>query len=236
MRAGTVALAAMVQLFCAAVWPPRGGEGSVVETKVARSTVQFALRCDAPSGGALKLRHYFEHALASRISGHVALYMPADTRWSAANTWTRHRDRVTDDIDWPTVRVVVISGWGWDRFIPQRFHKAPPFRVVYLVQSFGRIDPRDSQFRHLANPAIRICVSGPLEAEELGGRRVGSPERPDSYNPGGYRQERLPGALQTGHPFAHRRLQDACHCARPSRVAYRVRNGRNHADGEGSKR
>ena len=141
----------------------RGRTGRGV--KVGRSTIQFAVRCGAPSGGALKLRHYFEHALASPILGHAAVHMPADTRWSAANTWIRHRDRVTDDIDWPTVRVVVISGWGWDRFIPQRFHKAPPFQVVYLVQSFGRIDPRDSQFRHLANPAIRICVSRPLEAE-----------------------------------------------------------------------
>lgn len=128
-----------------------------------RSIIQFAVRCSGPSGGALKLRHYFEHALASKFGARTALFMPEDTPWDAGNPWTPHRRRAQGAIDWSAVAVAVISGWGWDRFIPARFHAAPPFRIVYLVQSFGRIDPRDSQFRHLANPAIRICVSRPLE-------------------------------------------------------------------------
>ena len=128
-----------------------------------RSTIQFAVRCDSPGGGALKLRHYFEHVLASEVGDLAAAYMPEDTLWSAANPWNMHRNRVSHSIDWQRVAVMVISGWGWDRFVPERFHCAPPFRVVYLVQSFDRIDPCDSQFRYLAHPAIRICVSAPLE-------------------------------------------------------------------------
>ena len=128
-----------------------------------RSTLQFAVRCDAPGGGALKLRHYFEHVLNSELAEHLSLYMPEDTKWGDDNPWLRHRARVRHSIDWASVAVAVISGWGWDRFIPLRFHEAPPFRVVHLVQSFDRIDPKDSQFRHLANPAVRICVSAPLE-------------------------------------------------------------------------
>ena len=134
-----------------------------------RSIIQFAVRCAGPSGGALKVRHYFEHALdfehvlASEFGARTALFMPADTPWTAGNPWTPHRSRARSAIDWSAVAVAVISGWGWDRFIPARFHAAPPFRIIYLVQSFGRIDPRDSQFRHLANPATRICVSRPLE-------------------------------------------------------------------------
>lgn len=132
--------------------------------RYARRAVQFAVRAgDAPSGGALKLRHYFEHVLAGELAEHAALCMPQDTAWGDGNPWTRHRDRVRYAIDWTDVAVAVISGWGWDRFIPAQFHQAPPFHVVYLVQSFDRIDPRDSQFRHLANPAVRICVSAPLE-------------------------------------------------------------------------
>ena len=125
--------------------------------------VQFAVRSDGPSGGALKTRHYFEHALASDVARQVSLYMPEDTTWSDANPWYRHQSRATHLIDWESVKVCVISGWGWDRFIPTRFHTAPPFRVVHLIQSFDRVDPLDSQFRHLANPAVRICVSAPLE-------------------------------------------------------------------------
>ena len=150
---------------------------------------QFAVRCDGPSGGALKVRHYFEHALALPGAERVAVYMPADTRWTAANTWTPHRHRVTDEIDWEHVGVLVISGWGWDRFVPVRYHKAPPFRIVYLVQSFGRIDARQSGFRHLANPAIRICVSRPLEAEL---RRVGVANGPILNIPAGIEKDTFP--------------------------------------------
>ena len=57
---------------------------------------------------------------------------------------------------------MVISGYGWDRFIPDRFHANPPFRVVYLLQSFARLDPSDSQFEHLFHPAVRIAVSDSL--------------------------------------------------------------------------
>lgn len=130
-----------------------------------RSKVQFAVRCDGPSGGALKLRHYFDHVVASELAERVRLYMPEDTKWGDDNPWHAHRARVSDSIDWASAAVVVISGWGWDRFIPRRFHEAPPFRTIYLVQSFDRIDPDDSQFRHLANPATRICVSVPLGDE-----------------------------------------------------------------------
>ncbi len=128
-----------------------------------RSTIQFAVRCDAPSGGALKLLHYYEHALASEFGRHVIAFMPRDTDWSDSNPWIAYRRRVTHSIHWDSVAVVVISGWGWDRFIPKRFHAVPPFRVVYLVQSFEGIDPRDSRFRHLSNPAVRLCVGAPLE-------------------------------------------------------------------------
>ena len=128
-----------------------------------RSTIQFALRSGAPRGGPLKLRHYFEHVLASNLAAQARAYLPNDTRWNDTNPWTVHRHRVTHAIDWSQVAVMVISGLGWDRFIPERFHAAPPFHVVYLLQSFERLDPSDSQFRHLANPAVRICVSAPLE-------------------------------------------------------------------------
>ena len=121
------------------------------------------MRSDAPRGGPLKLRHYFEHVLASEFGDQAEAYLPQDTRWNSTNPWTVHRRRVTYAIDWSRVAVMVISGYGWDRFIPARFHAEPPFRVVYLLQSFERLDPSDSQFRHLAHPAVRICVSAPLQ-------------------------------------------------------------------------
>ena len=105
------------------------------------------MRSDAPGGGALKLRHYFEHVLSSELAEHACLYMPEDTAWSAANPWSAYRSRVSRSIDWESVAVRVISGWGWDRFIPARYHEAPPFRVIYLVQSFDRArkDPADTR-------------------------------------------------------------------------------------------
>ena len=110
----------------------------------------------------MKVRNYFEHVLASPFAERLRLCMPADTPWHEANPWLRYRERATSEIDWKSVGTLVISGWGWERFVPEGFHHGPPFRVVYLVQSFGCLNPRDSRFPHLTNPAIRICVSQPL--------------------------------------------------------------------------
>lgn len=130
-----------------------------------RFRVQFAVRSETPSGGGVKLRHYFEHVLASEMAEDACLYMPDNTKWDDSNPWSAYRARVCHSIDWARVAVVVISGWEWDRFIPTRFHKGAPFRIISLVQSFDQIVPGDSQFRHLANPAFRICVSMRLEIE-----------------------------------------------------------------------
>ena len=126
--------------------------------------IQFATRASQTSGGALKLRHYFEHA-QSLFPQKTKIYMPEDTPWTAYNLFTPHRNMVVHNIDWLVVSVMVISGWGWERFIPEKFHAAPPFQVIYLVQSFSKFTPQDSRFPSFANPAIRICVSEPLSAK-----------------------------------------------------------------------
>ena len=126
--------------------------------------ILFADQSSRPSGGTLKLCHYFEHAL-SLFPQTTKIYMPEDTPWTPCNLFAPHRNRVIHNIDWQTVSVMVISGWGWERFVPGNFHAAPPFQVIYLVQSFNKFRPRDSRFSGFANPAIRICVSEPLSTK-----------------------------------------------------------------------
>ena len=126
--------------------------------------ILFADQSSRPSGGTLKLRHYFEHAL-SLFPQTTKIYMPEDTLWTPCNLFAPHRNSVIHNIDWQTVSVMVISGWGWERFVPRNFHVAPPFQVIYLVQSFNKFRPQDSRFPGFANPAIRICVSEPLSTK-----------------------------------------------------------------------
>ena len=126
--------------------------------------ILFANQSSQPSGGTLKLRHYFEHAL-SLFPRKTNIYMPEETRWTPCNLFTPHRDRVIHNIDWETVSVMFISGWGWDKFIPVKFHAIPPFQVIYLVQSFNKFRRLDPRFPGFANPAIRICVSEPLSTK-----------------------------------------------------------------------
>ena len=122
--------------------------------------ILFADQSSRPSGGTLKLRHYFEHAL-SLFPSRTKIYMPEDTPWTPCNLFARHRNRVIHNIDWQTVSVMVISGWGWEWFVPGNFHAAPPFQVIYLVQSFNKFRPRDSRFSSF----VRICVSEPLSTK-----------------------------------------------------------------------
>ena len=125
-----------------------------------RNLIQFAIRCDKPSGGALKVRHYYEHA--REWSNNTAIYMPPDIELRASNPWFKYRHDVTRIIDWDKVNIMFISGWGWQRFIPHQYHFHRPFTVVYLVQHPRKLMPIDSRYHDLRKPAIRICYSGAL--------------------------------------------------------------------------
>ena len=47
--------------------------------------IQFAIKTDKPSGGALKVRHYYEHARALK-NCETSLCMPAETPWGVHNS------------------------------------------------------------------------------------------------------------------------------------------------------
>ena len=128
---------------------------------MARTIIQYASKASQISGGALKIRHYFEHAL-SLFPQRTRLYMPKDLVWTSENPFTAHRQKVVHNIDWSSVSTMVITGQGWEWFIPEKFHYQPPFRVIYLVQGFEKFLPHDPRFPSFRNPAIRICVSESL--------------------------------------------------------------------------
>lgn len=123
--------------------------------------ILFADQSSLPYGGTLKLLHYFEHSL-SLFPQKTKIYIPKDTPWTSYNLFTPHRNKVIHNIEWKNVTIMFLSGWGWERFIPAKYHASPPFRVIYLVQSFNKFRPEDSRYAGFANPAIRICVSRPL--------------------------------------------------------------------------
>lgn len=129
-----------------------------------RRIIQFAADPDVfISGGILKVCDYMKHALEFDALN-TRIYVPREnnlTSLSKSPLFTvRHRVQYT--IDWSEVAILVISGWGWERFVPAQFSDNPPFIILYIVQSFAKIDPLDRRFTNLKSPAIRICVSAPL--------------------------------------------------------------------------
>jgi len=121
----------------------------------------FAIKSVKPSGGALKVRHYYEHALSHK-NFNTLLYMPDDIDWHQSNPWYKYRDNVLPEIDWNVVDIVFISGWGWERFIPSKYHYESTFKVIYLVQHPSKLMPEFDRYKNLDKPATRICVSGAM--------------------------------------------------------------------------
>lgn len=126
-----------------------------------KKNILFALKCIKPSGGSLKVRHYFEHAMQYK-SLNALLYMPKDINWSISNPWFKYKDKILPEIDWSIVDIVFISGWGWERFIPQKYHYNRKFKVLYLVQHPSKLMPKFERYKNLDKPATRICVSRAL--------------------------------------------------------------------------
>ena len=123
-----------------------------------KKNILFALKCVKPSGGALKVRHYFEHSMKHK-SLNSLLFMPKDIDWNSSNPWFIYKDKIIPEIDWSIIDIVFISGWGWERFIPRKYHYTNNFKVIYLVQHPSKLMPSFKRYEDLKKPATRICVS-----------------------------------------------------------------------------
>lgn len=117
------------------------------------------------SGALLKICDYMEHSLEFDALN-TRIYVPRENDFPSLpeSPLFTVRHRIQHSIDWPQVAVMVIYGWGWERFIPAQFSDNPPFIIFYIVQSFARLDPSDKRFTNLKSPAVRICVSAPLRS------------------------------------------------------------------------
>lgn len=126
-----------------------------------KKNILFALKCIKPSGGALKVRHYYEHALRHKDVTPL-LYMPDDIVWKESNPWYQYKDCILPEVNWDEVDLVFISGWGWERFIPTQYHYKSHFKVIYLVQHPSKLMSNYDRYQDLDKPATRICVSEAL--------------------------------------------------------------------------
>lgn len=126
-----------------------------------KKNIIFAIRCKKPSGGALKVRHYYEHAKSYKDLN-TLLFMPNDIDWQPSNPWFKYKDSNIAEINWDIIDIAFISGWGWERFIPEKYHYESQFKVIYLVQHPSKLMPEYDRYNYLDKPATRICVSDAL--------------------------------------------------------------------------
>lgn len=124
--------------------------------------ILFSIRCTGPSGGAIKMRDYYNHTQHSDAFT-PNIYIPENNIWGEANPW--------EDLKYSTegvsaareAQALFISGFGWDRFIPREYYSNSPKPIIYLVQGLFKLNPEHTIYSHFSKRAIRICVSPEIE-------------------------------------------------------------------------
>jgi glycosyltransferase involved in cell wall biosynthesis len=119
--------------------------------------VLFANRCEFPSGGCIKMRDYFRHALTAP-GWDAKVYIPPDNFIGPDNPWYGELPHIVRQYAPYEADVLVISGLGWERFIPEEIRNDSPIPIIYLIQGAFKAytSPYREDLRHLA---IRIAVS-----------------------------------------------------------------------------
>jgi hypothetical protein len=125
------------------------------------------------TGGHLKVWDYFNHAAAA--PGHRAeIYFTPKTRWDAANPWLASRSQALSKWKANEAEILFLGGDDWLALpAAERRHFSRP--IINLIQHVRHGDLADPLAEHLANRAIRICVSAEVEAAVLATGRVSGP-------------------------------------------------------------
>jgi hypothetical protein len=114
------------------------------------------------TGGHLKVWDYFNHAGAAP-DHRAEIYFTPETRWDATNPWSAWRAQALQTWEPAAADILFLGGDDWLGLpAAERGHFARP--IINLIQHVRHGDPADPLAAHLANRAIRICVSAEVEA------------------------------------------------------------------------
>lgn len=134
--------------------------------------VLFFRNFDAPSGGHLKLRDYFEHVRVTP-GFEAKIMMAAGSRWDKSNPWWDVPELVIQEDEWRKYQpdLLFLEGMDWE-FLKPSERAEPPMPVVNLIQGLRHADSGNPRYEFLTHPATRICVSPEVQAALEGTRRV----------------------------------------------------------------
>ena len=124
---------------------------AVADPEPSPGVLLFRRDYHGPSGGHLKVWHYYLHARESRRFTPRLFVTPA----SLVDDVCPWRG-VTTLADWRPgeAAALFVAGLDWEA-LPDD----PGCPVINLVQGVRHADPADPRYRYLARPAVRICVS-----------------------------------------------------------------------------
>ena len=129
---------------------------------MSRRSILFTRRFDGVTGGHLKVSHYMQHCLAfDGIEPH--LHIDPASQVEAANNF--FPSAVKRTVLPAKTDLLFVGGEDWD-ILDRAGQSTGECAVINLIQHVRHADPKSPMYKHLARPAVRVCVSQPV-AEAL---------------------------------------------------------------------
>lgn len=141
-------------------FPRTARESLATDSPDARPTLLFRREFLGFTGGHLKVRHYFGHAMGS-ARFRPAIHFTPNSTWGPENPWLGIAAPSLTAWEPEAAGALFLGGLDWEA-VPA----STTTPVVNLIQGLGHAQAGDPKRRFLARPAVRICVS-PEVAEAI---------------------------------------------------------------------
>jgi len=139
------------------------------------------------TGGQLKVWHYFQHSLQSKIYQPQIVFSP-QTCWDEHNIWSDWQQLALPNWQPEQVDALFLAGLDWLQLEQrQRAHCSRP--IINLLQHVRHADPQQALSGFLSHKAVRLCVSEQV-ADAV--KQTGLCEGPILSNPNGLDFSELP--------------------------------------------
>ena len=135
--------------------------------------IYFYRQFGGMTGGHLKVWHYFNHCLGQTPLS-PSIYLEPGSLKDDSNPWARSPEVILNTWRPDDADLLFLGGNDWCH-LPEPGRKNWPKPVLNLIQSVRHANPGSELYAHLANKAIRICVSQPVAESILATGRVNGP-------------------------------------------------------------
>lgn len=159
-------------------------------TETQKKTVLFYRDFRGPTGGHLKVWHYFNHVRSSQ-NYTPRVFFTRKSVWNESNPWWQC-DESEIEQEWApsSADVVFVGGMDW-KALPRQMRRSSRIPIINIVQGLSHAVREDPKYKFLRHHAIRVCVNPLIENALLSVPDVNGPV---IHVPMGLDLEQLPQA------------------------------------------